>query len=80
MSSKTLSATDIKWSDRFHQCESICEEKKCPKRLIDCLLDIGDLVSASHVHTFFESNHQVLNNAPNNSNPVHLNILSIIME
>ncbi|XP_052128728.1 spatacsin [Frankliniella occidentalis] len=53
-------ARSFKFSDDFHKCNRVCKKRQCPTELLNCLLDIGDIVSASRVQYFFQSNHKDL--------------------
>lgn len=57
---KELGIHCFNFTEVFHQCDSSCKEQPCPSKLVNCLLDAGDIVSASRVSNFFQSNHQDL--------------------
>ncbi|KAK3917365.1 Spatacsin [Frankliniella fusca] len=51
-------ARSFKFSDQFHKCNETCKTLNCSSHLLDCLLDIGDLIAASHVQKLIQLNHQ----------------------
>lgn len=58
--SKELLKDSFVLSEVFHSCDALCEEQRCASQLLDTLIEIGDIVSASRVHKFFQLNHQEL--------------------
>lgn len=60
MCTKELALNSFAFTEVSHQCDILCEEQPCPTKLINCLLNIGNIVSASRVRNLFQSNHKVV--------------------
>ena len=59
MCTDSLEITNFKFTEKFHTCVKLCEEKPCPVKLMNCLLDIGNILYANHVGKLFQTTHQV---------------------
>lgn len=59
MCSEALEMSTFNFTEEFHQCNKSCEKESCPVKLMNCLLDIGDILSANRVGKLFQSTHKV---------------------